>query len=48
MEYELKENGEIKFTGTSQQCWDALVIQYGGHLTVADIIARNIIIEPKQ
>ncbi len=45
MEYELKEKDEVKFTGTARQCWNELLVIYGGQTTVGELIDREITIE---
>jgi len=46
-QYQLTENGTVHHTGTSTECCQKLIAQFGGHTTIASLIARNIIIKPK-
>ncbi len=36
-QYELTENGVVKFTGTARQCFNALLEIYGGQTTIGKI-----------
>lgn len=48
MEYNLTENGEVKFTGTARQCFNALLEIYGSQTTIGEMIDRKISIDPKE
>ncbi len=47
-QYELIENGDVKYTGSAPACFRELINIYGGDITVAELIERKISIEQKQ
>lgn len=46
--YELKEAGQVLFTGTGAECWHELGKRYGKDIKVGELMEKQVIIEPKE